>query len=134
MIWSHIKKFHAWWESIKDIQFGMGSDQFLVWCYDFHILIFILYNDRIFLLLLMFGREKIIPWDPGIIWNEIFPKGAKKFGSLQSRKWDPGILLSYLNRFHNFTQTSGHFINDYNQSGGTKAWRTNFAALWSASA
>ena len=82
----------------------------------------------------MFGREKIIPWDLGIIWNEIFSKGVEKFGSLQSRKWDRGILLSYLNWFHNFVETSGDCINDYNQSGGTEAWRTNFAALWSASA
>ena len=81
MIWSHIKKFHAWWESLKDIHFGMGSDQLSVWWYDFHILIFIFYDDRILLLLLMFGREKIIPWDPGIIWNEIFPKGEENFGS-----------------------------------------------------
>ena len=75
----------------------MGSDQLLVWWYDFHILIFIFYDDIIFLLLLMFGRGQIIPWDLGILWNEIFRKGAKNFGSLQRRKWDLGILLSDLN-------------------------------------
>ena len=69
-------------EDIKYIQFGMGSDQLSVWWYDFHILIFIFYDDRILLLLLMFGMNKIIPWDPGIIWNGIFPKGVEKFGSL----------------------------------------------------
>ena len=46
MIWSHINNFHAWWESIKDIQFAVGSDQFPEWWYDFHILIFIFYDDK----------------------------------------------------------------------------------------
>ena len=82
----------------------------------------------------MFGREKIMPWDPGIIWNEIFPKGEETFGSLQRRKWDPCIILSYLNWFHNFVERSGHCINDYNKSGATEAWRRNFVAPWSASA
>ena len=134
MIWSHIKKFNSSWESPKDIQFGMGSDQLLVWWYDFHILIFIFYDDRILLLLLMFGKGQITPWDPGMLWNEIFTKGTEKFGSLQRRKWDPGIILSYLNWFDNFVEICGHWRNDYNQSGATKAWRTHFVALWSASA
>ena len=82
----------------------------------------------------MFGRGQIIPWDPGIFWNEIFPKGEKTFVSLQRRKWDLGILLSYLDWFDNFVERSGHWRNDYNHSGATKAWRTNFVALWSASA
>ena len=82
MILSHIKKFHAWWESLKYIQFVMGSDQLSVWWYDFHIPIFIFYNDKIMLFLLMFGRGQIIPWDPRIIWNDIFPKGVATFGSL----------------------------------------------------
>ena len=82
----------------------------------------------------MFGRGKIIPWDLGILWNEIFPKGAEKFGSLQSRKWDPSILLSYLNWVDSFVEICGHWRNDYVQSGATETWWSNFAALWSASA
>ena len=58
---------------------------------------FIFYDDIILLLLPVFGRGQTIPWDPDSLWNEIFPKGVEKFGSLQSRKWDPGILISYLN-------------------------------------
>ena len=88
MIWSHIKEFHVWWESIKFFQFGMGRDELPVWWYDFHILIFILYDDKILLLLLMFGRRKIKPWDLGILGNDIFPNRAATFGSLQRRQWD----------------------------------------------
>ena len=82
MIWSHIIKFHTWWESLKDNQFVMRNDQLSLWWYDFHILIFIFYDDKILLLLLMFGRGYIISWDPVIIWNEIFPKGETTFRSL----------------------------------------------------
>ena len=32
---------------------------------------------------------------------------AAKFGSLQRRQWDPGILLSYLNWVSNFYKGSG---------------------------
>ena len=39
MIWSHIKEFHVWWEILKNVQFGMGRDEILVWWYDFNILI-----------------------------------------------------------------------------------------------
>ena len=134
MMWSYIKKFHAGWESLKYIQFGMGIDQFSMWWCDFHILIFIFYDDKILLLLLIFGRGEIIPWDPGIVWNDIFPKEEETFGSLQRRQWDPSILLSYLNQVENFVERSGHWRNDYNQSGAIEAWRKKFVALWSASA
>ena len=56
----------------------------------------------------MFGRMQIIPWDPGILWNDIFPKGETTFGSLQRRQWDPRILRSYLNWVDNFVKRSGH--------------------------
>ena len=72
MIWLHIEESHAWWESLKDMQLCMGSDQLSVWWYDFHILIFILYDDELLLLLLMFGRMQIRPRDPDILWNDKF--------------------------------------------------------------
>ena len=96
IIWPHIEKFHSWWEILKDVHFGMGSDQLPLWWYDFHFLIFIFYDDE-FLLLLMFGRMQIRPWNPGILWNDIFPKGVATYGSLQTMQWDPRILLNYLN-------------------------------------
>ena len=72
------------------------ADELPVWWYDFHNLIFILYNDNFLLFLLMVGRRQIKPWDPGILGNDKFPKGTKKFGSLQRSQWDPRIILSYL--------------------------------------
>ena len=75
----------------------MGRDELPVWWYDFHNLIFILYNDKILLFILMGGRRQIKPWDLDILRNDIVQKVAAKFGSLQRRQWDPGILLSYLN-------------------------------------
>ena len=56
----------------------------------------------------MFGRRHIIPWDPGILGNDIFPNGAVTFGSLQRRQWDPGIPINYLNWVDNFVKRSGH--------------------------
>ena len=79
----------------------------LVWWYDFHILIFILYNDKILLIILMGGRRQIKPWDPDILRNDIVQKVAAKFGSLQRRQWDPGILLIYLNWVRYFSEGSG---------------------------
>ena len=70
MIWSHIKEFHFLWESLKNVQFGMERDELLVWWYDFHNLIFLLYNDKILLFLLMGGRRQIKPWDPSILRND----------------------------------------------------------------
>ena len=102
MIWSRIKEFHVWWESFKKIQFCMGRDELPLWWYDFHNLIFILCNDKILLFLLMGGRRHIKPWDPNILRDDRFQKLAAKFGSLQRRQWDPGILLSYLNWVDNF--------------------------------
>ena len=55
----------------------MGSDQLSVWWYDFHILIFIFYDDMILLLLLMFGRGEIIPWDPAFFGMKYLQKGQK---------------------------------------------------------
>ena len=57
-------------------------DELLVWWYDFHNLIFILYNDEILLFLLMVGRRQIKPWHPGILGNDRFPKGTTTFDSL----------------------------------------------------
>ena len=79
----------------------------------------------------MFGRRKIKPWDPGILRNYRFPKGEATFGSLQRRKWDPRILLSYLNWVDNFVQRSGHQRNECEQSGATETRWKKFAALWS---
>ena len=101
------EEFHVWWESSKNFQFGMGRDELPVWWYDFHNLIFILYNDKILLFILMGGRRKIKPWDPGILRNDIVQKVATKFGSLQRRHWDLRILLSYLNWVRNFSEGSG---------------------------
>ena len=50
----------------------------------------------------MFGRMKIRPWDPSILWNDNFPKEERTFGSLQRSQWDPYILLSYLNCVESF--------------------------------
>ena len=107
MIWSRIKEFHVWWESLKNVQFGMGRDELPIWWYDFHNLIFLLYNDKILLFLLISGRRHIKPWDPGILRNDRVQKVAEKFGSLQRRQWDPGILLSYFNWVGNFAKGSG---------------------------
>ena len=107
MIWSHIKEFHVWWESLKKLQFGMGRDELLVWWYDFHNLIFILYNDKILLFILMGGRRQIKPWDPDILRNDIVQKVAEKFGSLQRRQWDLRTLLSYCNWVGNLAKGSG---------------------------
>ena len=82
MIWSRIKEFHDWWESLKNVQFVMGRDELPVWWYDFHNLIFLLYNDKILLFLLMDGRMQIKPWDPGILRNDRVQKVEEKFGSL----------------------------------------------------
>ena len=84
----------------------MGRDELLAWWYDFHNIIFILYNDKILLFILMGGRRQIKPWDPGILRNDIVQKVAEKFGSLQRRQWDLGILLSYLNWVSNFSKGS----------------------------
>ena len=119
MIWFHIEEFHAWWESLKYDQFGMGRDELSVWWYDFHNLIFILYNNKILLFLLMVGRRQIKPCDPGIIQNDRVEKGETTFGSVQRRQWDPRILLSYLNWVGNFAKGSGHQRNDYDHSGTT---------------
>ena len=85
----------------------MGRDELPVWWYDFHNLIFILYNDKILLFLLMGGRRQIKPRDPGILRDDRVQKVAAKFGSLQRRQWDPGILLSYFNWVGNFAKGSG---------------------------
>ena len=97
MIWDHIEKFHDWWASLKNVQSGMGSDQFPLWWYDFHFLVFILCDDKYLLLLMMFGRMQLKHWDLGISWNDNFRKVRGTFGSFQRRQWDPCILLSYLN-------------------------------------
>ena len=39
--------------------------------------------------------------------NDRVQKVAEKFGSLQRRPWDPGILLSYFNWVGNFAKGSG---------------------------
>ena len=57
MIWPHIEEFNVWWESLINVQFGMGRDEIPMWWYDFHNLIFMLYNDKILLFLLMVGRR-----------------------------------------------------------------------------
>ena len=75
--------------------------------YDFNNLIFLLYNDKILLFLLMGRRRQIKPWDPGILRNERFQKVAEKFGSLQRRQWDPRTLLIYLNWVGNLAKGSG---------------------------
>ena len=82
------EEFHVWWESLKIFQLGMGRDELPVWWYDFHnliYLIFLLYNDKILLFLLMGGRRQIKPWDPGILSNDRVQKVVEKFGSLQRR-------------------------------------------------
>ena len=72
----------------KKFQFGMGRDELPVWWYDFHNLIFILYNDEILFFILMGGRRHIKPWDPDILNNDRVQKVVEKFGSLQRRHWD----------------------------------------------
>ena len=42
-----------------------------------------------------------------ILRNDRVQKVAEKFGSLQRRPWDPGILLSYFNWVGNFAKGSG---------------------------
>ena len=42
----------------------------------------------------MFERMELRHWDPGIPWNDNFPKVAGTFGYLEMRKWNPSILLS----------------------------------------
>ena len=61
----------------------MGRDELPVWWYDFHNLIFLLYNDKILLFLLMGGRRKIKLWDPSILRNDRVQKVAEKFGSFR---------------------------------------------------
>ena len=100
----------------------MGRDELLVWWYDFHNLIFILYNDKILFCLLMARRRKIKPWDPSILGNDRFQKGQETFGSLQRRHGDSRILLIYLNWIDNFVRRSGNQKNDYDQSGATETW------------
>ena len=85
----------------------MGRDELPIWWYDFHNLIFLLYNDKIMLFLLIGGRRQIKPWDPGILRNARIQKVAEKFGSLQRRQWDPGIMLNYFNWVGNFAKGSG---------------------------
>ena len=85
----------------------MGRDELLVWWYDFHNFILILYNDNILFFLLMGGRRQIKPWAPGILSNDRVQKVAEKFGSLQRRQWDLGIRLSYFNWVENFAKGSG---------------------------
>ena len=118
------EEFHVQLESLKNVQFGMGRDELPVWWYDFHNLIFFLYKDKIVLLLLMGGRRQIKPWDPRILRNDKVQKVVEKFGSLQRRKWDPGIMLSYFNWVGNFAKGSG-IKNGYDQSGAAKTWWKN---------
>ena len=80
MIWSRIKDFHVWCEILKNVHFGMGRDEIPVWWYDFHNLIFLLYNDKILLFLLIGGRRQIKPWDPSILWNDKVQKWQKHLG------------------------------------------------------
>ena len=75
------KEFYVGWGSLTYFQFSIKSSQLSVWWYDFHIMILIFYDDGILLLLLMKGMEQKIPWDPSILGNDIFPKGAIVFGS-----------------------------------------------------
>ena len=116
----------------KKFQIGMWRDELPVWWYAFHNLIFILYDDKILLFILMCGRRQIKPWDLEIIWNGKFPKGEAKFGSLQRRQWDPGILLSYLNQVDSLVKRSGHQRNDYDQIGAAETWWKHFAVLYDA--
>ena len=51
------KEIYVGWGSLKDFQFCIGSFKFSVQWYDFHIMDFISYDDKILLLLLMFGRR-----------------------------------------------------------------------------
>ena len=83
MIWPHIEEFHVGWGSLTNIQFCIGAFQHPLWWYDFHILIFISYDDDFLLLFMMFGRVKIIPWELNIIWNDKFPNRETTFESLQ---------------------------------------------------
>ena len=85
----------------------MGRDELPIWWYNFHNLIFLLYNDKILLFLFMGGRRKIKSWDPGILTNDKVQKVAKKFGSLKRRQRDLGILLNYFNWVGNFAKGSG---------------------------
>ena len=85
----------------------MGRDELPMRWYYFHNLIFILYNDKILLFILMGRWRKIKPWDPNILRNDIVQKVGVKFGSLERRQWDLGILLSYFNWVGNFAKGSG---------------------------
>ena len=85
----------------------MGRDELPVWWYDFHNLIFIIYNDNIQLFLLMGGRRQIKPWDTGILGNSRVQNGVETFGSLQRRQWDPRTLLNYLKWVGNLAKGSG---------------------------
>ena len=85
----------------------MGRDDLPVWLYDFHNLIFILYNDKTLLFILIGGRRQIKPWDLDILRNDIVQKVAAKFGSLERSQWDSRILISYLNWVSNFSKGSG---------------------------
>ena len=99
----------------------MRRDELPVWWYDFHYLIFILYNDKILFSILMGGRRQIKPWDPNILRNDIIQKVVAKFGSLQRRQWDLCIILSYFKWVGNFAKGSG-IKNGYDQSGAAKTW------------
>ena len=106
------KDFYVRWGILTNFQFCIEIFQLSVWWYDFHIMILILYDDGILLLFLMIGRREMIPWDPGILGNDIFPKGAVVFGSWKRSQWDQGILLSYLYWVENFVVIGGHLGND----------------------
>ena len=145
--WSHFSwaniNFDGW------VLHRVGSQLFSPHFYFSHIMWGWKLGERIFLLMPQEENDtstlpveglmvKPCGLEIALVVVELFPPESfsMKFWqsiSLQSRKWDPGILLSYLNWFHNFIEISGHCIHDYNQSGGVEAWRRNFAALWSAS-
>ena len=106
----------------------MGRDELPVWWYEFHNLIFILYNDKILLFLLMGGRRHIKPWDPGILRDDRVQKVEAKFVYLQRRQWDPRTLLNYLKWVGNLAKGSGiremAMIRVVQQKHGGKIWNT----------
>ena len=78
-----------------------------------HIMILIFYDDGFLLLLLMSRIAHKIPWDPRILVNGRFLKGALVFESgKRIRQWALGILLSYLYYVDNFNVIGGHLGND----------------------
>ena len=97
---SYCKGPHNFNFSLEVLIFQCGG---IIFTYSFSFSVMM----NIFIYLLMFQRMQLRHWDPGISWNDRFPKVSGTFGSLQRRQWDLGILLSYFKWVGNFAKGSG---------------------------